>query len=313
MNLVLKKIYCIGGACIDRTLKSLSSLENGTSNPVSSFTSFGGVARNVAENLAYWTKEIHLRCAVGNDREGAALLTHMQALGVNTAGSIVSDKHNTSHFYAALNHENDLHIAFADMTIYNDISLSQLTQYHWEEDSLIFIDTNLPAEIIRYFTHQAKATACKLFVDPVSIIKAQKLTDHLENIFLLKPNLDEASSLANMKINSRKDCLKAGRILLEKGVENIVISLGKNGYAMINKQDAAFFPAIMPRHIFNVNGAGDAFIAGILYGLQQKHALIQACQYGAAAAAFTIESQLTVSQTISAEQLQKRVELYLKQ
>ena len=44
-------IICIGGAVLDRKYKAKAELAPGTSNPVSGFRSFGGVARNVTENL----------------------------------------------------------------------------------------------------------------------------------------------------------------------------------------------------------------------------------------------------------------------
>ena len=300
----LKKIICIGGACIDRTLTLLQQLKEETSNPVLSFTSFGGVARNVAENLGRWTKEVQLRCLVGDDREGKALLAHMQKLGVHIDNSIISTNHTTSHYYAVLNHENDLHIAFSDMTIYDNISFSQFTLCNWPKDSLIFIDTNLPQDIVQYFIQQSQQQDFRLCIDPVSIAKAQKLPPKLENIFLLKPNRDEASVLTNIKITSLTTCLQAGILLLEKGVKNVVISLGPDGYVVVNKNYQACFPCVKPKAINNVNGAGDAFIAGILYGLQQDYDILQACELGALAAALTVESKQTVAENITVEKLQ---------
>ena len=47
--------------------------------------------------------------------------------------------------------------------------------------------------------------------------------------------------------------------------------------------------------VVDVSGAGDAFIAGILYGLQQDKEVIEACHIGAKAAAQTIQSISTVA------------------
>ena len=45
-------VICIGGAAVDRKYRAVEALTPATSNPASGTTSFGGVARNVAENLA---------------------------------------------------------------------------------------------------------------------------------------------------------------------------------------------------------------------------------------------------------------------
>ncbi|TIW31830.1 MAG: winged helix-turn-helix transcriptional regulator, partial [Mesorhizobium sp.] len=46
-----KRMICIGGAVLDRKYHAKKDLIFGTSNPVDGYRSFGGVARNVAENL----------------------------------------------------------------------------------------------------------------------------------------------------------------------------------------------------------------------------------------------------------------------
>ncbi|WP_255464230.1 hypothetical protein [Legionella sp. PC997] len=48
-----KQIICIGGITIDRKLTSTHQLQLGTSNPVSSISSFGGVAHNVQKIFHY--------------------------------------------------------------------------------------------------------------------------------------------------------------------------------------------------------------------------------------------------------------------
>ena len=47
----MNPIICIGGANVDRKLYAKHEIANGTSNPVKSSRTVGGVARNIAENL----------------------------------------------------------------------------------------------------------------------------------------------------------------------------------------------------------------------------------------------------------------------
>jgi pseudouridine kinase len=120
-------IYCIGGANIDCKLKSTVPLSQQTSNPVNSSISHGGVARNVAENLARWTTGVHLQCMVGNDNEGRQLLAHVRRAGVNIENSMALDNKKTSHYYTILNRDGEVHIALADMEIYHHIPLYPFT------------------------------------------------------------------------------------------------------------------------------------------------------------------------------------------
>ncbi|RDI46571.1 carbohydrate kinase family protein [Aquicella lusitana] len=302
----MKKIFCLGGATIDHKLKSSASYLLGTSNPVSSITTFGGVARNIAENLGRWSKEIHLQCAVGNDRDGRQLLAHMQSLGVDTDGSLVLENASTAHYYAALAPDGELFIALADMEIYNQVQLDSFTPAweRWTKNSLIFIDTNLPVTIIDEVIQRCRHRQLPLCIDPVSVAKAGKLAAlELEGVFLIKPNQLEAGALTDMEVDSVRKCIHAGCRLLDKGVKNVVISLGKAGWVIVNEYQQQHFEGIELCDIHDVNGAGDAFIAGILYGLQQQANLEEACYLGASAATLTLKSCSSVAQGITAKHL----------
>jgi pseudouridine kinase len=300
-----KNIFCSGGANIDRKLNVIGTFHNGTSNPVSSAMSFGGVARNVAENLANWTSNVHLQCATGADSDGEHLLAHMQQLGVDITHSFSLSDHSTAHYYAVLDDQGDLLSAFADMKIYDFIPADRYVAAWdcWPENSIVFIDTNLPAALIHQAVVRCKTKGIRLCIDPVSIAKASKLPASLENVYLLKPNQDEASALTGISITSITDSIKAGRLLRDRGVRNVVISMGISGYVIVNEAIEQHFPVVPADNIKDVNGAGDAFIAGILYGLQQGFSIPEACQSGSIAAALTVQSADTVASHISASSL----------
>ncbi len=96
----------------------------------------------------------------------------------------------------------------------------------------------------------------------------------------------------------------ASEILLRRGVANVILTLGKAGYVVVNDEIKEFI-AIDPIHdVLNVNGAGDAFMAGIIFGLQQGFTLMQACQWGVAAASFTVTTAETVAANLTPTQLQ---------
>jgi pseudouridine kinase len=59
-----RPVVCIGAANIDRKLRPAAALLMGTSNPARQEESFGGVARNIAENLARLGADVALVTAV---------------------------------------------------------------------------------------------------------------------------------------------------------------------------------------------------------------------------------------------------------
>lgn len=291
-----KNIICIGGANIDFKLKSKNPFLLHTSNPVYSSNSFGGVARNVAHNLANITSNIHLQCVVGDDVYGRDLLAHMQSLGVNTQHSLILEGKRTSQYHAILNEQGELFLGLADMDIYNEISSTFITSSWdlWPPKSLVFLDTNLPSILIDLILKKANLLDVFVCIDLVSVEKAKKIPHRLDSVFLLKSDLQEARALTMMNIQSVSDCMLAGLQLKERGAQNIVISLGKAGYVLINDTQQIHVLAEEVSEVIDVSGAGDAFIAGILYGLQHDKEVFEACRIGAKAAAKTIQSISTV-------------------
>src|SRR3954466_3660607 len=83
-----RPIVCIGGANLDRKLRPLSKLKMATSNPARQDESFGGVARNIAENLARLSAPVALLTVVGDDSSGRALLEHAENIGIDTRGTL---------------------------------------------------------------------------------------------------------------------------------------------------------------------------------------------------------------------------------
>lgn len=285
-------IYCIGGANVDHKLMARHTLIPGTSNMVSSHLSWGGVARNVAENLAQLTQNIHLQCVVGDDAHGTALLQHIQKINVNIDACLTLKNQKTSHYYSVSHQHGEMHIALADMEIYDRIPFAEFSSawHSWQENSIVFLDTNLPAIFIEEIIALVKQKNMRLCIDPVSVTKSARLPNNLNGIYLLKPNQAEAAALTNMIINSIDDAIAAGIVLHQRGVKHVVISLAAQGHVIVNDEIQQHYKVATPEHIQDVNGAGDAFVAGILYGLQQNMSLAEACEKGAEAAALTLQS-----------------------
>ena len=85
----------------------------------------------------------------------------------------------------------------------------------------------------------------KIVLDPVMIAKggAKLINDaaiiHLKNkliknILIITPNIPEAEILTNTKINSTKDMIKAGKILISLGAKNVLIKGGHLNSKQIN-------------------------------------------------------------------------------
>lgn len=83
---------------------------------------------------------------------------------------------------------------------------------------------------------------------------------------VMKPNVDELSELVERPLASPTDILAAAEALLAHGVQRVVVSMGGDGAVFVDDKEALLArpPKVTVR---STVGAGDAMVAGILYGL----------------------------------------------
>lgn len=109
---------------------------------------------------------------------------------------------------------------------------------------------------------------------------------------LVKPNEEELAALTGIS----GDPSRAAKVLLERGIPNVLVSLGAVGCVWINRESEIWCPA--PRvPAVNAVGSGDSFVAGFLYatlsGWGPQSALRLACAAGAANAEVFPAARLT--------------------
>jgi pseudouridine kinase len=300
------KIVVIGAAGID-LVGRLTELPNpGTSVPAKVRPSFGGVARNVAENLCNLEQNVTFITAVGNNIFGALLLQHLSDMGVDTEHSIVCDEFYTSSYLAVLNEDGDLNFALADMRV-----LSYLTAQHIynNEDIIknadcVFFDGNVPEEAISAIVEIAVKHNVAIYADATSHRLAKKMKPCLNHFSMLNANMHEVETLIENEfpVTGRTSAIKAARKLINQGVELIVIPMADLGVCYATSDTSGHVPAIKTK-VADPTGAGDALSAALIYGLLNEIPIDDTVRLGVMAASLTLGYPGTVLPTLSVETL----------
>ena len=153
---------------------SRAALLRGDSNPGEIEFSPGGVARNVAENLARLgrpSRRVHLISAVGADDFGRRLITATQASGVDVGLVGVFEDARTATCLALQGPNGDMALAVNDMAILARLSVAHLTPFKavLENAACTVLDCNLSAEALRWLLEDCDLGP--VFVDGVSAAK----------------------------------------------------------------------------------------------------------------------------------------------
>ena len=286
-------VICIGGANIDRKLRSLGGLRMATSNPASQHETPGGVARNVAENLARLGLPTQLISAVGDDAAGRALLTHASDVGLSTQGTLVVAGEITGSYTAVLDADGAMVIALAAMPLTERLTPEFLRKSGGArlQARLILLDLNLPAASVALLLREAQSHGVPVAAVAVSEPKMNRLPPDLRGLQCLILNRGELRALGE----------PSPAALHERGVRQVIVTDGAQGVVCSQAGSPPQHLAPPPATaVIDVTGAGDAFAAGVCAGLwQQPHELLRAARLGLQLAAQTLQTEATVHPDIS--------------
>ena len=295
----------VGGVNVDIGGRSNAGLVAEDSNPGKVTISLGGVGRNIAHNMALMGVDVKLLSAIGEDVHGNRIATSCAELGIDASHTLrLSDCATSTYLYIA-DDRGEMAIAISDMVICDRITPGYLAANSQvlQNARVVVADTNIPAESLVWL---AENCAAPIFCDPVSTLKAEKLLPILNKIHTLKPNRLEAELLSGVPIREAKDAEKAARVLLEKGVQRVFISMGADGVYAADSTQQMWLPNL-PGQMVNTTGCGDAFMAALVWAYIQEMELKETALAGLAAGSIAMESPETINPAMSATALKLRM------
>lgn len=268
-------VVVIGGCNFDIKAKSTEANKLGTSNPGTVITSAGGVARNIAHNLARLGAKVSLITAVGRDAMGDSVLETTRAAGVDVS-RVLRTAASTGTYIAILDRNGELITAMNDMKAVEHLT-PEIIQANAEviaSAHLVVADCNLP--LVSLFAI-AEIARDKLLIEPVSVPKSQKLFKLLEAgpVAYATPNFDQIEALAGTR-----EIERAIAFLHIKGLRNAIIHAGPEGAFCSDGGEIAHVEAMPAGPVVDVTGAGDGAVAGLVYGLLQGKTLVDAVAEG---------------------------------
>jgi ribokinase len=258
-------------------------------------TAPGGKGANQAVQAARLGAVTDMVGCVGNDSFGTEMIQALKSSGVDTSKVKVSQNLPTGvgHIEIQDSPEGVQNRIIVVPGANYDLKPSDLD---WLKEGIksydmVIMQLELEMETIEYVARLAHDAGVPVMLNPAP---AAALSDELLScVTYLTPNETEAAMLTGAKIDAEgrlaEDNLKeAASILMNKGVENVIITLGDQGAALCTKEGIQIIPCVRMTDVKDPTAAGDSFVGGFCAGISAGLSMHEALQLAVHTAAITV-------------------------
>ncbi len=154
-----------------------------------------------------------------------------------------------------------------------------------EGASILLLQHEINADAQRAAIEIAHAAGVRIVLNPAPAMPIPD--DLLALIDTVTPNETEAQALTGVAVTCGEDAARAARTFLDKGVKNVVITMGALGVFVTDGARSEMLPRLEVDAI-DSTGAGDAFNGGFVTALSEGRDLFQAVRYGNATGALSV-------------------------
>ena len=299
-------VLVIGSAGIDVKGRPYGEIARGISNLGQVRTTVGGVARNIAENLARLEVSTIFISAIGADTNGRRVLRKCEASGINCEQVCVAPGARTGAYTAILDPEGEPLIAISDFEVMDVIDSDYLLAREplFAGAAMIVIDLSLTSEALATIFELAGRYGVRVCADPTAPVLAGKLCPYLDQVYMTCPNAAETTALCGLDdpASDYETAISAARHLVTLGAEVGVVTLGERGLAYADSSGGGYIRAISTRGV-DPTGAGDAFSGAVIFGLLNDLPVDEAMRLGVTAASLTLQSHHTVVPNLTPQML----------
>ena len=250
------------------------------------FMNPGGKGANQAVAAARLGGKVIFIAKVGNDPFGIRSIDQYKAEGINTKHVVVDKEHPSGVALILVDAHGENSIAVASGAnahlMPQDIDEAQSAI---EEGDIVLMQLETPMKTVERAALLAKQLGKKVILNPAP---AQSLSGSLlECLYMLIANETEAEFISGTKISDMDSVARAADIICDKGVENVVITLGSKG-AFVKERGAYHQVQGLKVKAVDATAAGDTFCGALCVALAEGKSITEAVEFANRAAAVTV-------------------------
>jgi len=282
----MKKICVIGSLNMDLVVNVDEMPKKGQTLIGENFKEVpGGKGANQAVAIAKLGGDVSMIGKVGNDGFGQTLINALKADNVKTDYiQIENCSSGVAMITVDKNAENSIVVApganFRVLREDIDKCIDSIKQ-----SDIVVVQLETPLDTIKYALQESKQLDKYTILNPAPAVKLEE--DIIKNVDLLTPNETELEILSGVKIENEEDIIKAAQVMIQKGVKQLIVTLGSKGSLYIDKDNVKFKESYKVVAI-DTTAAGDSYTGALSVALSQDKDIQEAMDFASKVGALCV-------------------------
>ena len=150
---------------------------------------------------------------------------------------------------------------------------------------ILLLQLEIPIDTVEYSAVTASEHGIKVILNPAP---ARKLSDNLlKHTWLITPNETEAETITGVIITDIPSAERAAELIQERGVKNVIITLGEAGAYIKSENYTGLIPGIKVKPV-DTTAAGDVFNGALAVAISEGSDLKDAVIFANKAASISV-------------------------
>ena len=281
------KVVVVGSFNMDLVVKAERRPQTGETLMGEEFGMFiGGKGSNQAIAAARLGADVTMIGRLGTDLFGDTLMTAHAEEGICTDYVIRDTETGTGVASILIDTDGDNSIVLvpqANMRLSVE-DIERASESIAAADVLL-LQLEVPVGASQRAAEIAKSNGATVVLNPAP---AQELPDDfLAQVDILTPNEVETESLSGLRASTATDAERAAKVLLDKGLSAVILTLGERGALLLTSDLTQQIPAYTV-DVVDTTAAGDAFCGALATAVAQGENLVDAVAFANAAGALAV-------------------------